>query len=249
MGAEIGNSTQKLHARGPIGMRELCTYKYVVEGDGHVRPRPLDPTRRDPRRHLQPAAHRPPALRPGGAGAARARPRAADAGQRAAAKEAIEGDPGREHRLELCRLAVERRRAARGLGARGRARRDRRTPSIRWIHCDEPDPEDELTFIVGGDMAASLPRWREPERVLELAHVRGRRARGDSDREVIASAVAGLRGGAGLEFFDMPRIDVSSTEVRRRVAAGGRSATWCPTRWPSTSAPGALPGRSGGRPR
>ncbi|HEX3317851.1 MAG TPA: glutamate-5-semialdehyde dehydrogenase [Solirubrobacteraceae bacterium] len=38
MGAEIGNSTQKLHARGPIGMRELCTYKYVVEGAGHIRP-------------------------------------------------------------------------------------------------------------------------------------------------------------------------------------------------------------------
>jgi glutamate-5-semialdehyde dehydrogenase len=38
MGAEIGNSTQKLHARGPIGVRELCTLKYVVAGDGHVRP-------------------------------------------------------------------------------------------------------------------------------------------------------------------------------------------------------------------
>jgi glutamate-5-semialdehyde dehydrogenase len=38
MGAEIGNSTQKLHARGPIGLRELCTYKYLVTGDGHVRP-------------------------------------------------------------------------------------------------------------------------------------------------------------------------------------------------------------------
>jgi glutamate-5-semialdehyde dehydrogenase len=38
MGAEIGNSTQKLHARGPIGVRELCTMKYVVAGDGHVRP-------------------------------------------------------------------------------------------------------------------------------------------------------------------------------------------------------------------
>jgi glutamate-5-semialdehyde dehydrogenase len=37
MGAEIGNSTQKLHARGPIGLRELCTFKYLVEGDGHVR--------------------------------------------------------------------------------------------------------------------------------------------------------------------------------------------------------------------
>jgi glutamate-5-semialdehyde dehydrogenase len=37
MGAEIGNSTQKLHARGPIGVRELCTFKYVVEGSGQVR--------------------------------------------------------------------------------------------------------------------------------------------------------------------------------------------------------------------
>jgi glutamate-5-semialdehyde dehydrogenase len=37
MGAEIGNSTQKLHARGPIGLRELCTVKYVVHGDGQIR--------------------------------------------------------------------------------------------------------------------------------------------------------------------------------------------------------------------
>jgi glutamate-5-semialdehyde dehydrogenase len=38
MGAELGNSTQKLHARGPIGIRELCTFKYLVEGDGQIRP-------------------------------------------------------------------------------------------------------------------------------------------------------------------------------------------------------------------
>jgi glutamate-5-semialdehyde dehydrogenase len=37
MGAEIGNSTQKLHARGPIGMRELTTIKFVIEGSGQVR--------------------------------------------------------------------------------------------------------------------------------------------------------------------------------------------------------------------
>jgi glutamate-5-semialdehyde dehydrogenase len=37
MGAEIGNSTQKLHARGPIGVRELTTYKFVIEGSGQVR--------------------------------------------------------------------------------------------------------------------------------------------------------------------------------------------------------------------
>jgi glutamate-5-semialdehyde dehydrogenase len=39
MGAEIGNSTQKLHARGPIGVRELTTFKYVVHGDGQIRGR------------------------------------------------------------------------------------------------------------------------------------------------------------------------------------------------------------------
>jgi glutamate-5-semialdehyde dehydrogenase len=38
LGAEIGNSTQKLHARGPLGLRELCTFKYVAEGSGQVRP-------------------------------------------------------------------------------------------------------------------------------------------------------------------------------------------------------------------
>jgi len=37
MGAEIGNSTQKLHARGPIGVRELTTTKYVVHGSGQIR--------------------------------------------------------------------------------------------------------------------------------------------------------------------------------------------------------------------
>ena len=37
LGAEIGISTQKLHARGPMGLRELTTLKYVLMGDGQVR--------------------------------------------------------------------------------------------------------------------------------------------------------------------------------------------------------------------
>jgi glutamate-5-semialdehyde dehydrogenase len=37
MGAEIGISTEKLHARGPMGLEELTTYKYVVRGSGQIR--------------------------------------------------------------------------------------------------------------------------------------------------------------------------------------------------------------------
>ena len=38
LGAEIGISTQKLHARGPMALKELCSYKWLVTGQGHVRP-------------------------------------------------------------------------------------------------------------------------------------------------------------------------------------------------------------------
>jgi glutamate-5-semialdehyde dehydrogenase len=37
LGAEIGISTQKLHARGPMGLRELTSYKYIIHGDGQIR--------------------------------------------------------------------------------------------------------------------------------------------------------------------------------------------------------------------
>ena len=38
LGTEVGISTQKLHARGPMGLRELTTYKWIIEGTGQTRP-------------------------------------------------------------------------------------------------------------------------------------------------------------------------------------------------------------------
>ena len=37
LGCEMGISTQKLHARGPMGLRELTSYKYLIRGNGHIR--------------------------------------------------------------------------------------------------------------------------------------------------------------------------------------------------------------------
>jgi len=39
LGAEIGISTQKLHARGPMALEELTSYKWIVDGDGQIRPK------------------------------------------------------------------------------------------------------------------------------------------------------------------------------------------------------------------
>jgi len=39
LGAEIGISTQKLHARGPMALEELTSYKWIVNGDGQIRPK------------------------------------------------------------------------------------------------------------------------------------------------------------------------------------------------------------------
>ena len=69
-------------------------------------------------------------------------------------------------------------------------------------------------------MAASLPEWREPEALLDLA-VLGVAERAGIRRRHILEALDGLRGAAErVRFFTMPRLDVSSTDIRDRVRAG-----------------------------
>ena len=132
----------------------------------------------------------------------------------------VEAEPGVEHRVAMCEAAVAGDRAPRRL-ARGRRPRGSvvhgRSCSGR---CTDAAPEDELTFIVGGDMAHSLPAWREPEEVLALARLAVAEREGVR-RDDIAERLAGLAGAAErVEFFDMPRIDVSSSLIRRRAAPG-----------------------------
>jgi len=80
-------------------------------------------------------------------------------------------------------------------------------------------PEDDLTLIVGADMARDLPSWREPEELVRLARL-AVAERGGEDREEIAAALAPLGPAWPVEFLEMPRLDVSSTMIRRRVAEG-----------------------------
>jgi nicotinate-nucleotide adenylyltransferase len=127
-------------------------------------------------------------------------------------------DPGPDVRLELCRRAAagDERLEVSDLEVR-RGGPSYTVATLEELH--ETRPEDELTFIAGGDMAASLPEWREPERVLELARFAVAEREG-AERGEIERRTAGLRGRERIVFFDMPRLDVSSSEVRARVAAG-----------------------------
>ncbi len=130
----------------------------------------------------------------------------------------VEADPGAEARWDLCTRAVagDERFAVSRLEL-DRAGRSFTVDTLKALHASEP--ELELTFIVGGDMARSLPSWREPETILSLATVAVAERAGDG-REAIAAALAPLAGAERVRFFDMPRVDVSSSLVRERVAAG-----------------------------
>jgi nicotinate-nucleotide adenylyltransferase len=130
----------------------------------------------------------------------------------------VEADPGAEARHELCRLAVagDERFAVSRLEL-DRAGRSYTVDTLRALH--DQSPQDDIAFIAGGDMARSLPSWREPEAILTLATLAVAERAADRRGE-ISAAIAPLAGSDRVRFFDMPRIDVSSSLVRERVATG-----------------------------
>jgi nicotinate-nucleotide adenylyltransferase len=82
--------------------------------------------------------------------------------------------------------------------------------TLRALH--EREPRTELVFVAGADAIADLPRWREPEALLTLARfVAATRPGPDA---------AALPDHPAIETLEIPALDISSTDIRARVAAG-----------------------------
>lgn len=130
-----------------------------------------------------------------------------------------ERDPGPAERLELCRLAVA---GDERLGVCDleilRGGPSYTIDTLRELHARTP--EDHLTFIVGGDIALGLPSWHEPEQVLGLARLAVAERAGGGRGEIAARLSERFPDAPAPTFFDMPRLDISSSQIRRRVADG-----------------------------
>ena len=133
-------------------------------------------------------------------------------------------DPGPQARLALCQAAAAGDEALEVSALEiERGGPSYTVDTLRALHGSREG--DDLTFIVGGDMASTLPSWREPEAVLELARL-AVAEREEHRRQEIAERLSGLHGAdERVVFFTMPRLDISSSDIRRRVAEGR------PVRW------------------
>ena len=120
-------------------------------------------------------------------------------------------DPGPEHRLRMCQLAVE---GVDGLAVCDveveRGGLSYTVDTLRSIHASHPDAE--LTLIVGADTAGTLSSWREPAQLFELASIAVAARAGAARQPVLVKA--------RVRFLEMPTIAVSSSLARQRVARG-----------------------------
>ncbi len=129
----------------------------------------------------------------------------------------IEDDPGAAVRLQMTELAAE---GEEGIEASA-IEVEREGPSFTYRTLEllrEREPKRELVFLMGADVAAGLPGWREPRRVVELARL-GIASRSGVDEAEVRAALRSLDAAERAEMIDMPRYEVSSTMVRERAAA------------------------------
>ena len=130
----------------------------------------------------------------------------------------IDPEPGKDVRLELTRAAA----AGDELLEASDVETARDGPSFTYRTLEELSGEDghaELWFLMGADVAAHLDEWREPGRVVELARLAIATRPGTALDEAEAT-LERLGVADRAETIRMPEIGVSSTRIRRRVAAG-----------------------------
>lgn len=135
-------------------------------------------------------------------------------------KPAPASDPGPQRRLEMCELA-----AAEVEGVEASAlevERGGRSYTVDTLEAiDERNPEASLTLLMGADMARTLPSWRSPQRVLELASVAVAQRPG-TDRAEVLEALESLHPAPGrVRFLAMAPVEVSSTAIRAGLRRGG----------------------------
>ncbi len=130
----------------------------------------------------------------------------------------IEDDPGAEVRLEMAQLAAE---GNEGVEASAlEVERDETSYSYRTLELlADREPDDEIFFLLGADMAAGLASWKEPARVLELARL-GVVPRPGVGLGAVRSALGRLGAADRAEIIDMPLCGASSTTVRQRAREG-----------------------------
>jgi nicotinate-nucleotide adenylyltransferase len=130
----------------------------------------------------------------------------------------IEPEPGPRVRLELAEAA-----AVGEPGVEASALEvEREGPSYTYLTLEqlrEQQPERELVFLLGADMAAALGGWKRPERLVELARL-GVVPRPGLDADAVRSELERLGAAERAEMIGMPLCGASSTEIRKRAAAG-----------------------------
>jgi nicotinate-nucleotide adenylyltransferase len=130
----------------------------------------------------------------------------------------LQDDPGAEARLEMVELAI----ADDERFSASRIEIDREGPSYTVDTLEElreQSPKDELFLILGGDQAAALATWHEPQKVLERATL-AVFERMSWGRNAIVIKIGRMPGAERVRYLDMPLIQVSSSAVRRRVREG-----------------------------
>jgi nicotinate-nucleotide adenylyltransferase len=134
-------------------------------------------------------------------------------------KPAAERDPGPEHRLAMCRIAVD---GIPNVGVSAleieRGGLSYTVDTLKTIHAGEG--EARLTLLVGADVALSLPTWREPRSLLELADLAIAERDGVAREQVLRALAVLTPDQDRISFLRMPKIEASSSMVRAQLMLG-----------------------------